>query len=341
MSPGTLEDSSRSYYPLKGADVSKVLRNRNRGFTLIELLVVIAIIAVLIALLLPAVQQAREAARRTQCKNNMKQLVLAIHNYHDTMNRMPIGAISNSLGAGWNPAGPTLGVESTWAIMILPYLEQAPLYNLVTSVNAATNNVPESSQALSDATNRPIGAYSCPTDPNSGKRTAQWGLSDSNDGICINYAGSCGNTPFVGGTWNSSASNQGIFYPLSATRISDVSDGTSNTFLIGENLVVPDAGERDWHGRMYRGSWQGVLFHSQAPPNTTAQDVMIRCQTNINVPCSTNQSTNLVMFSRSMHTGGAHFGLADGQIRFISNNISTQTFAALGTRNGAETVGEF
>ncbi len=170
----------------------KASKSRNRGFTLIELLVVIAIIAVLIALLLPAVQQAREAARRTQCKNNLKQLVLAIHNYHDTMNMMPIGSLSTAPSSG---AG-TVGSEATWALMILPYLEQAPLYNLIYGVTAQMNNVPESSQALSDATNRPIGAYSCPSDPFSGKRTAQAGLSDWNDGICINYAGSCGNTIF-------------------------------------------------------------------------------------------------------------------------------------------------
>ncbi len=324
----------------------KASKSRNRGFTLIELLVVIAIIAVLIALLLPAVQQAREAARRTQCKNNLKQLVLAIHNYHDTMNIMPIGAITNAIGSGWNPAANAkAGCESTWAIMILPYLEQAPLYNLISSANTiSTDVIPQSTQALSDATNKSIGAFACPTDPNSGKKTAQWGLSDYNDGICINYAGSCGNTPFTSATWNSPSSNQGIFYPLSNTRMGDVTDGTSNTFLLGEHLLVADAGERDWHGRMYRGSWQGVLFHSSAPPNTTSVDVMIRCQPSSPVglvPCTNGAGSNLVMFSRSLHTGGAHFGLADGQIRFISNNISTQTFQALGTRNGAETMGEF
>jgi prepilin-type N-terminal cleavage/methylation domain-containing protein len=336
-----------SFYSLlsKETVVPKASKSRNRGFTLIELLVVIAIIAVLIALLLPAVQQAREAARRTQCKNNLKQLVLAIHNYHDTMNIMPIGAMSNTIG-GNGFTGGQMGVESTWAIMILPYLEQAPLYNLISGVAAPMNAVPESSQALSDATNKSIGAFACPTDPSSGKKTAQWGLVDQNDGICINYAGSCGNTPFTGGTWTSTTSNQGIFYPLSNTRMGDVTDGTSNTFLLGENLLVPDntSSERDWHGRMYRGSWQGVLFHSSAPPNTTAADVMIRCQpsTPVNtVPCTSGAGSNLVMYSRSLHTGGAHFGLADGQIRFISNNISTQTFQALGTRNGGETLGEF
>jgi prepilin-type N-terminal cleavage/methylation domain-containing protein len=324
--------------------VPKASKTSNRGFTLIELLVVIAIIAVLIALLLPAVQQAREAARRTQCKNNLKQLVLAIHNYHDTMNIMPIGAMSNTIGGSGFPGG-QMGVESTWAIMILPYLEQAPLYNMISGVAAQMNNVPENSQALSDATNKSIGAFSCPTDPNSGKKTAQWGLSDRNDGICINYAGACGNTIFTGATWTSPSSNQGIFYPMSATRISDVTDGTSNTLLLGENLLVADSSaERDWHGRMYRGSWQGVLFHSSATPNTTAVDVMIRCQPSSPVglvPCTNGATSNLVMYSRSLHTGGAHFGLADGQIRFISNNISTQTFAGLGTRNGSESIGEF
>lgn len=326
-------------------------RSRPHGFTLIELLVVIAIIAVLIALLLPAVQQAREAARRTQCKNNIKQLGLGLHNYHDTMSLFPMGSMSNSLNSGtkgaWGGANSTPGgSEATWAIFIFPYIDQAPLYNMLAATfngSIELNNIPESSQAFSDATNGNIPVFGCPSDPYSGKSTAKWGLgNDYNDGLCINYAGCSGTVAFTGTAEKDPATMNGMFYALSSTRMRDVTDGTSNTIMITEHLLVPDpSGERDWHGRMYRGSWVGVTSSTANPPNTTVADTLVRCTSTITVPCTNNSTGSNAMYVRSIHTGGAHVGMADGQVRFVSNNISTQIFQGLGTRNGSETIGDF
>lgn len=320
-------------------------RSRPHGFTLIELLVVIAIIAVLIALLLPAVQQAREAARRTQCKNNIKQLGLGLHNYHDTMSVFPIGSMSNNWGAGFS--APNQGAaEATWAIYIFPYIDQAPLYNMLAGTfNGAVplNNIPESSQAFNDATNGNIPVFGCPSDPYSGKSTANWGLgNDSNDGLCINYAACSGTNVFNSTTFKDPSQMNGMFYSLSSTRMRDVTDGTSNTIMIAEHLQAPEGSIRDWHGRMYRGSWHGTTVSTANPPNTSVADLMIRCNPIANyLPCTTGGTTTVSMYARSMHTGGVHVGMADGQVRFVSNNISTQIFQGLGTRSVGETIGDF
>ncbi len=314
-------------------------RRQKRGFTLIELLVVIAIIAILIALLLPAVQQAREAARRSQCKNNLKQLGLAMHNYHDLFKLFPQGMIANNLGVPL--AGPQFG-GSSWAISLLPQLEQASLYKVIAGVpGVAMNWVPNNSASLSDLTNSNIPAFGCPSDPNFPKRTAQWGLTDYNDGICINYAACIGNATATatGANIASSSVMTGMFYGLSNTSSASVRDGLSSTLMIGEICLVPDsAAERDWHGRMYRGEWIGVQFSSGAPPNTKTPDLMIRCQADPFVPCTSNSGGPNYMFARSYHTGGAHFAMGDGSVRFINQTIDTTMFSGLGTRSGRETV---
>ena len=322
---------------------------RRRGFTLIELLVVIAIIAILIALLLPAVQQAREAARRSTCKNNLKQLGIALHNYHDTHSAFPYGAMSANLGSGNGQAWS----EATWALMILPFVEQTPLYNRLSAANIAMSNYPESSQAASDIANSFVPVFGCPSDPNSGKTTGNKGLSDYNDGFCSNYSACAGSTALIAnnGTVTATAAKytagNGMFYALSNNKFRDVVDGTSNTAMLGEHLLLPDpATERDWRGRIFRGSWVGVLFSTRLPPNTPTQDQLIRCANTTAAPCNTGQGSSNEMFLRSQHTGGVQICMADGSVRFVSENIDSGNptatppvpgvIQAIGTRNGGE-----
>ena len=217
-------------------------RRRVSGFTLIELLVVIAIIAVLIALLLPAVQAAREAARRTQCVNNMKQLGIALHNYHDVVGSFPTSF--------WRATPSSNGINRhSWIAMILPYIEQKPLYDAINFSVAAGGAI------NSTAYMTPINALMCPSDPSptqSSYPRVNTGLGiNSNSGPKLNYFGNFGDNynddatflpftslPYVrqngfgeGGTFTGLMSRSG-----GTTSMRDITDGTSNTFAAGESL---------------------------------------------------------------------------------------------------------
>lgn len=204
---------------------------RHRGFTLIELLVVIAIIAILIALLLPAVQQAREAARRTQCKNNMKQLGLALHNYHDTFNRFPMQGYINDTSnpSAYQPR------HFTWITMILPYFDQAPLYNQINF------SIPAWGQAH---VGQQLATLRCPSDTGFGTPPGDtWGIA------ITNYSGSEGFD-----WWNRATSGLGgVFCARQHTRIADIMDGTSNTIALGETCG---------------------LSYKNGPPNTSGTGVL-------------------------------------------------------------------
>lgn len=302
-------------------------RLRARGFTLIELLVVIAIIAILIALLLPAVQQAREAARRTQCKNNMKQLGLALHNYHDVHNTFPSGWIAvgpnrvQSAHDGINGAG--------WGAMVLPYLDQAPLYN---RFNAGF--------AIHDPVNVPfidniLPAWQCPSDPKPDK----WEIDEEGSPGTVlaelptaNYIGSFGTEELDGcenppGTAPVRANGQcvgnGMFYHNSKVRLRDVTDGTTNTFLLGERRTNVGLGWfSTWPGMVAEGeeAFQRILGSADHVPNDPAG--------------------HFDDFS-SLHIGGAQFCLGDGSVRFVSENIDQGIYHAVATIQGGEVVGEF
>ncbi|MCA9046851.1 MAG: DUF1559 domain-containing protein, partial [Planctomycetaceae bacterium] len=199
--------------------------SRHRGFTLIELLVVIAIIAVLIALLLPAVQQAREAARRSQCKNNLKQIGLALHNYHDTFTVFPPGYITRNIN---NTAMATMesGPGFAWGTMILPYIDQAPLYNHFDFNEDATDhhNAEHGSEFL------PV--FACPSDPQPNKFTVTDGGGTTYELGSANYVGIFG---YGSVTMNAGQpQGDGLFYRNSRKGMRDVTDGTSNTIMVGE-----------------------------------------------------------------------------------------------------------
>ena len=292
------------------------------GFTLIELLVVIAIIAVLIALLLPAVQQAREAARRSQCKNNVKQLGLALHNYHDTSNIFPLNNSQNA---------PAITNRSGFVGM-LPVLDQSPMYN---QMNMQASGLVAPNLAF---TQTPLNLLLCPSDPDSQRILNGQDAGSSIAMAVADYAFNVGdysngstNTGANGGGNNASYGNgvttagRGVFSRCAwSARIADITDGTSNTIALGECIGA-------WCG------WQtGWGFQSFA---TTAYNINYSNAALRNVANPGNADACIGF--RSQHVGGAHFLLTDGSVRFVSENISGTIYCALASRAGNEVVGSF
>jgi len=317
--------------------VPSVLRNNRRwGFTLIELLVVIAIIAILVALLLPAVQQAREAARRSQCKNNMKQFGLALHNYHDTHLRLPPGAIRSN----W----------ISWGTMLLPYIDQTPLYQSIAAGNgfnspwiSATNTAGD--LHVNDVLARtPLSAFLCPSDP-AGRTNARM-----YDYATSNYVGNCGHLFDPNMTLAADQKHAGPFLLNISIAFAKITDGLSNTVLLGERKTVGESGGTQ---PSYFGSvWIGPI--SSAAPNNVfprgasngwAATSVGRWLSLVTAPMRhdsyfLNQPTHGQSFS-SMHTGGAHFLLGDGGVRFISENVDRTLYRSLGGYSDGEIIGEY
>ncbi|MFG0335767.1 MAG: DUF1559 domain-containing protein [Maioricimonas sp. JB049] len=277
------------------------MRAARSGFTLIELLVVIAIIAILIALLLPAVQQAREAARRSTCKNNLKQFGLAMHNYHDTHGVFPIGFVGRP-GSGWQCSQMSNGDPPPdndynswgWGTYILPFIDQAPLYNALQPDGCRMPN----SDALFNGEmllRQTLPVYTCPSDV--GPATNPFFHNYSKSNYVVNEQFSNTNT---------------------SVRMRDVLDGTSNTLLIAERRLRPDpAGQR----------FGGAMIWGRA--NTSDASNKLRVNFPINTPTATTSNSGFSGDSgctrhgaSSTHVGGAHFLMADGAVRFISENIA-------------------
>ena len=337
-------------------------KTRKMGFTLIELLVVIAIIAILIALLLPAVQQAREAARRSTCKNQLKQIALGLHNYHDSHSVFPPGSIVTTTNGGsgntirWRPwveAGTPAnnGRHGTsWMFQILPFVDQANTYN---KWNNNTNVMGNRAVAEVD-----IPVFYCPTrrskvrkidekmqldeTPGSTTITNPFTKGGSDYGGCSG-SGNCFSDAFatggheslgVGGSkeWLGTlgGGHLGIFYPNSDTSMRDIKDGTTNTLMVGEmqRLTGSDS-------TLSLDSWSagGVanIFDTDHGTNSSESGSGV------------NRGINGGQYEApgSDHIGGAHFGMADGSVRFISENIDTVTFNRIGTADGTKTAGEF
>ncbi len=338
-------------------------RERSRGFTLIELLVVIAIIAILIALLLPAVQQAREAARRTQCKNNMKQMGLALHNYHDVFLTFP-------LLTGWDDH------DYGWGARLLPYMDQANLYNLI---DITQNDCPKSicpnptgywpvsngGVVRPDVEGTVLSVFSCPSSILPSTATADGnGLASTVGAGKSDYKACAGNDDWGDGMFNKpsdAVATAGNPNPTAAAiRIRDVSDGTSNTICLGESsaynaidvdplLTTPigaaSAGQNDRDFPIWAGSG--------------GQDEQVAAKTDRRSPLNARADDDSFF---SFHTGGAHFVFADGSVHFISENIDSRfgcssndsscpvppparsewgTWQKLGSRNDGEVLGEF
>jgi prepilin-type N-terminal cleavage/methylation domain-containing protein/prepilin-type processing-associated H-X9-DG protein len=309
-----------------------LVRHKREAFTLIELLVVIAIIAILIGLLVPAVQNVREAAARTQCQNNLKQLALGMHNYHDQYKRLPPG-----MSPGTVNFGDFYCCWGTWMVAILPYIEQQAAYNLYVNYGGNDNTGPRYSAAPNtEVTTQRFEMMTCPSDtPNAPLDN----ITSHNYGV--NY----GNTtlyqnPTVtvnGMTFNFGGAPFGvnIGYPLIY-----ITDGTSNTLLMTEVIQGQRA---DLRGFAWWGPGSGI--NTSALPNTTQPDQMESgyCDPGVpNPPCTaTTPADGEIMYARSRHLGGVNGALADGSVRFISDTIAMSTWQALGTAQGNDEVGDF
>ena len=297
---------------------------RKRGFTLIELLVVIAIIAILIALLLPAVQQAREAARRSQCKNNLKQIGLALHNYHETHRVFPPGFIN----------------ENSWLCntFILPFLDQAPLYNKL-SPNGPMDLT--NTTVLADV-RTVLPAYLCPSsaDPNPSQNA-----DNKVSGVAIglsNYLGFNGNGDY---RCNSTAKPNGIFYMNSATRIRDITDGVSNTFAFTERTTVNDSAGTNHIGSI----WAGVTPCASTTYNfENIRYGLVQARTG----WSMINGIGYQFGPSSLHEGGVHVLMADGAVRFASENMdasnnpipptaASSNYFKLAVINDGQVIGEW
>jgi prepilin-type N-terminal cleavage/methylation domain-containing protein/prepilin-type processing-associated H-X9-DG protein len=294
------------------------------GFTLIELLVVIAIIGILIALLLPAVQKIREAAARMQCSNNLKQIVLASHNFHDAQGHFP-GNSQDEGGWDWNYQRNRR--SWSWLARLLPYVEQDPLYN---QAKIDSNTLAQSQPYL--AMGLPV--YFCPSDTS---RSLNPSTNRANlQGVPIatsNYKGVTGDcwcwgtyTNKCTSTCNGLTAGNGVFTRgdiKTPRRIADITDGTSNTFFAGEDIPEIDA----------HCTWpyaNGTLGTSAIPPN-----VMKRPNGTTYDPY--NDWPQIYSF-RSRHPGGLNFGFADGSVHFINAAIPLTTYRVLATINGGEVV---
>jgi prepilin-type N-terminal cleavage/methylation domain-containing protein len=368
------------------------LKGRQRAFTLIELLVVIAIIAILISLLLPAVQQAREAARRTQCRNNLKQIGLAFHNYHDVYLRfasaMTANAGESNFDFGEGP-GPRTDAQAdanmhTWTEFILPYLDQGNVYDGINfnipmgagdaalttpPINDAMGNDYSSYAPHSNATlNAVIPAYICPSAPHGGNKVEPY-LDDWFGGggygtVTIYYSG--GVLDYTAkGSWIQGDEGDGVLDidhnvgdgSSDGVKIGAITDGTSNTILMGENSAP---GGKEWvlgkpgndlndvgFGLMGPAwtDWQWSVGHfmrditpgscdshsyetpNQCPGGRSGGDCVINCTNKWNY--------------YSFHTGGVHAALCDGSVTFLSENINKDLFFDLYHRNDGHVMGEF
>ncbi|MEW4563323.1 DUF1559 domain-containing protein [Bremerella sp. JC770] len=313
-----------------------------KGFTLVELLVVIAIIGVLIALLLPAVQQAREAARRMQCQNNLKQIGLALHNYHGTFNRLPLGnnGIVNAAGTKYNGHG------WTWQAAILPFLEQGPLFDAVSGDDGyGTEAGGSGSGKPTIVLETTVQVFWCPSQPGDViKGPQKYGDGDQPS----NYNGNMGTRIGNGGDnctdglstleemqtdpWGCMNGN-GVFFVDSKIRFEDVIDGLSSTIFVSE--VVDTGG--DQIGHFSSGCDRHAMFAGGADSNppTEMSEYLIAAEGNDPINGGAEEAAG------SWHAGGAQFLMGDGSVRFLSENMDMPTYQGLSTRNGREVIGQY
>jgi prepilin-type N-terminal cleavage/methylation domain-containing protein/prepilin-type processing-associated H-X9-DG protein len=336
-------------------------RLERTGFTLVELLVVIAIIGILVGLLLPAVQAAREAARRMQCSNNLKQLGLALHNYESIYKRFPGGSTHNDLNSGPNDgnvnnpwtAGPWR--KGTPLVKLLPQMEQMPLFNQINFMGDV--EVQLSQLGYSGSEGRRLGIYICPSDGTTSTRVSganqffnyapcignqnmpgQYGCAQfPNDTHATRAQGILGGNLFMNGNVGHANTNlptgiSGVFSRYRwAAAFSDIVDGTSNVIAMGE--ILPSCGDH------HRGGW----YNSNALwTGTTARINFNTCGkqgvSDTAQNCNDFRNWNTSQGYKSDHTGGAQFVFCDGSVAFLSDNIDYLTYQQLGSRNDREAV---
>ena len=315
------------------------------GFTLVELLVVIAIIGVLIALLLPAVQQAREAARRMQCSNNLKQIGLGLHNYHDTYNVFPPAYVDTEPEYNTEPSQ---GYDENlnglaWSALILPFLEQSALHDQIgRETGSFAYNWCDANHDRSASTSDAIAAasvgveaYSCPSDtmPHRNSRRANFGKT--------NYKCNSGN--------HAARDFKGVMWANSKTSMRDITDGTSNTIMVIEASATPQSGNQlNCGGEVCSfsgGLWIGARYYGAAGgwhSGMNSNDVTCFGGSGANMLINrSNANWGHDWIASSTHPGGVMSVLGDGSVRFISETIELATYRRLMDRRDGEVIGEF
>lgn len=305
-----------------------------KGFTLVELLVVIAIIGILVGLLLPAVQAAREAARRMQCTNNLKQWGLSFHNFESARKQFPKGS-SN---------GGTLK-RQTFVMYLWPYIEQnnlASLTNYAEHFYLPPNTIPRAAAAgngLTGTTGRRVPAYLCPSDNGTIDQDDHPNYQRTRGNYVINWGNSWyGQNPQPAGLapfyhLNGNRSTPGV------TKFGNITDGTSNTLMMSEYLMAKSRQDNDWRGDIHNDD--GVFrFHTLLTPNTSSPDIISNGWFQVTgdpaMPAAAGaQQRNA---ARSRHTGGVNASLFDGSVRFVSNSIALAVWQAMGSASGGEVV---
>lgn len=313
---------------------------QRRAFTLVELLVVIAIIGILVALLLPAVQSAREAARRMQCNNNLKQIGLAMHNYHDSFRSFPFGA-----AGGWGHG---------WHAYILPYVEQQGLYRIVPWTDLGWwSGTDANSDALRQLARSAIQTYKCPSDPAPSHESRRVnGLADRAIGSYLGNAGGNLLTDNCTATGKIGPRNSNgillVYNMVSGTkqeeppRLASVIDGTSNTLLVAESPYSIDGEYCTWCDRYYG-------YHMNI--DSSGGSDYSECLGSTYYPINTSFSHDLETFPKngfarelafgSYHAGGCNSVLTDGATRFVVESIDIDVWRSVGSRNGAEVFGQW
>lgn len=306
---------------------------RRRAFTLIELLVVIAIIAILIALLLPAVQQAREAARRTSCRNNMKQLALALHNYHDSFRTLPYG---------WDTRG------MSWSGHILPYIDQANIYSTLIFQEGGLGNWGNDASPNQKACETVIPIFRCP----SMAVSEHLNYNSIEARVPASYRGNAGDlvsadldSQVVPGSRSFQDMRlNGVFSACSRVQFRDIVDGTSSTFLVGESMTDPSF-TKDGQGMDHWaiGSGQMDPCRCNGTGGTEFSEMAGSTFDKMNLRKIDPAANGIIMEVTfgSWHVGGAFFTMCDGSVKFLSENIDLETYQALSTRNGSEVIGEY
>ncbi|MCA8999623.1 MAG: DUF1559 domain-containing protein [Planctomycetaceae bacterium] len=343
---------------------------RRVAFTLIELLVVIAIIAILIALLLPAVQQAREAARRTECKNNLKQFGIGMHTYHDTFKVFPPGMIHSGTACLGNPCNPyyNFNLNHTGWSMILPYIDQAPLYNSM-DFSRPSSGIDRNGKGLPSpfdntnpnlaATGTKLNLFLCPSDstidlisrtgsphydvtnaaPASYVLSGGW-THESDDRFWKDWK----EVPWTLPNGERITDRRAAFGLNSTCRIRDIQDGTTNTILLGESTVDKRSVDYTplWGQGRHVGVFGRTIVHSGGDNNHSIY--CLNCQTKDRLDgawATWGDERPYAWVFSSKHVGGAQFCLGDGSVHFISDNIDLNIWAKLAYINDRKVIGEF